>query len=155
MTTRSTSRREQVIDVTATSAAPPERVWALLADINTWTRWGPWRSAGLHRTGVPAPDGIGAVRWLRRGPFTTVEEIVTYEPLHRLGYELRSGLPLRGYRAEVTLMALPDGGTTVRWQSRFTGAVPGLGALIRPGLKRFIAGVTAALATAAEETSTT
>ena len=48
------ARRE--IGATGTSSASPEAVWALLADITTWSDWGSWDSAVLgNQRGADAP----------------------------------------------------------------------------------------------------
>jgi uncharacterized protein YndB with AHSA1/START domain len=49
------------IDVEARSAGPLERVWALLADARSWTRW-----AGFEEAHVEEGEGVGEVRRYRR-----------------------------------------------------------------------------------------
>ena len=72
-----------------------------------------------------------------------------FDPPHRLGYDLVSGLPLRDYHADVTLT--PDGdGTHIRWHSTFSAKVPGTGTLTRLALQRFVADTAERLARAAE-----
>jgi hypothetical protein len=63
---------------------------------------------------------------------------------------MRSGLPLRGYRGEVTLTEAEGGGTDVRWRSEFEPKVPGTGGLYRRILSSFIADTAKRLAAAAE-----
>jgi hypothetical protein len=137
-----------VIDEEAVSAAPPAAVWALLADATTWSEWGPWDEAGRDRDGAPTPDGVGAVRRFRRGRTTSIEEVTELDAPFKLGYRLLSGLPVRDYRAEVTLVGEGDG-TRIRWRSEFDGRYPLVGALLRPALARFIRDVAGRLATAA------
>jgi hypothetical protein len=125
------------IDVTAHSTADAATVYALLADGATWPTWSPIGSFELERPGAPAPEGLGAIRVFRTGRVTSREELVELVPGRRLSYALLSGLPLRGYRADVDLT--PDStGTRIRWQSRFTPKVPGTGWLYRLMLGRFI-----------------
>jgi len=125
------------IDVAAVSAAKPDVVYALLADGSTWPTWSPIGSFELERPGPMAPEGLGAVRVFRTGRTVSREELVELVPGRRLSYRLLSGLPLRGYRADVDLT--PAGtGTTIRWHSTFRPRVPGTGWLYRLVLGRFI-----------------
>ena len=45
------------IHVAARSAAPVERVWAVLADARRWKEWTPLRTSELEREGSPDPTG--------------------------------------------------------------------------------------------------
>ena len=123
------------IDVSVRGDADPAAVWKLLADVDTWKVWGRWKVAELERTGAPDAAGVGAIRRFKVGGRVTREEVVAFEAPTRFAYELRSGLPLRNYHSEVTLV--PDGGgTRVEWHSRFD---PGLQARVwRPMLAWFI-----------------
>jgi len=76
------------------AAAPVDAVWARVADITTWSTWGQWDETTRERDGLPAPDGVGALRRFRRGRKSHVEEVVVFEPTTRLAYEVRSGLPV-------------------------------------------------------------
>ena len=122
-----------------------------MADTTTWSDWGAWSSAELLREGDPPPGGVHSIKKLKAFPATTtVEEVTVFEPQRRLGYELRSGMPLRGYRAEITL-APADGGTEIRWRSEFEPKVPGTGGFYRAVLSRFMADAVKRLAAAAEK----
>lgn len=101
------------------STAPIEAVWNRLADGATWKDWAWFPSSSLAREGVPAPDGIGAIRRFGVGPIGSREEVVAFEPPTHLTYVLRSGLPVRDYRSEVTLTPTEDGGTDIEWVSSF------------------------------------
>jgi uncharacterized protein YndB with AHSA1/START domain len=135
----------QEIDVSARSAAPPERVFALLADARSWSRWAPF-----DESTVEEGEGVGELRRFQRGRRTTRERVTALEPPHRLAYELVSGVPVRDYRAEVTLTPT-NGGTEIRWQSRFNAKIPGTGGLARRGLQRFIQQTAEGLAREAEQ----
>ena len=132
------------LDAEARSSAPPERVWALLADVTTWPQW-----ADFDEAVVETGSGAGEVRAFRRRRTHTRERVTDFEPPRRLGYDLLSGLPIRDYHADVTLT--PDGaGTHIRWHSTFRAKVPGTGAITRHALLRFIADTVERLARAAE-----
>ncbi|GIH90316.1 SRPBCC family protein [Planobispora siamensis] len=130
---------EQHIEITHNSPAPPERLWAVLADVSTWSRWAAFDVAKLESPGLPEPDGVGAVRFFQRGRRVTRERVIVFDPgSWHFAYELLEGVPVRDYRADVTLEAIPGGGTTVRWRSRFHGRLPGQGPMVRFVLRRFI-----------------
>ena len=74
-----------------------------------------------------------------------------FEPPSLLGYELRSGLPLRGYRASIELTDTPGAvGTEIRWGATFEPKLPGTGAFYERMLGRFTAQTAERLARAAE-----
>jgi uncharacterized protein YndB with AHSA1/START domain len=134
----------QEIDVRVGSGAPAERIWELLADARSWPRWAPFDEAT-----VEDGEGLGELRRFRTGRRVTRERLTGFDPPRRLEYELVSGIPIRDYRAEVTLT--PDGdGTAIRWHSRFRPKIPGTGALARRGLERFIRRTAEGLAREAE-----
>src|SRR5437870_4974482 len=103
-----------------TSSATPDAVFAVLADVPRWKEWaGPLvRESYLDREGDSAPGGVGAIRRLGSKPFYGREEIVEYDPPRRLSYVILSGQPVRNYRADIDLTPV-DGGTRIRWSSRF------------------------------------
>ncbi|HEY2636983.1 MAG TPA: SRPBCC family protein, partial [Solirubrobacteraceae bacterium] len=140
-------RMVQDINRSTTTAADPATVYALLRDGATWPTWSPLGSFELER---PAPDGepegVGAVRIFRTGRVTSRERIVELVPERRLSYILLSGLPLRGYRADVDIIPQDDGTTKIRWHSTFAPKVPGTGWLYRLTLGRFIGRVVDGLA---------
>jgi Polyketide cyclase / dehydrase and lipid transport len=126
----------QVVQTHETTAAPPERVFALLADTENWPKWSGHDRAELVRPGSPDRQGVGARR--------------AFEPPHHLGYVLVSGLPVKDYRADVTVAALDGGGTAIDWRSTFRPSWPGSGFLIRRALQIFITRAARSLARAAE-----
>ena len=139
----------QTIYATARSDASPQTVWGLLADVDTWPRWAAFDSAELERPGKPDPQGVDAIRRFKRGRYTTRERVTAFEPPRRFGYELLAGIPIRDYRAEVTLEPDVDG-TLITWRSSFRGKFPIPGSLVRRGLQTFIADTVEGLARAAE-----
>lgn len=127
----------QAIDTGARSSAPREAVWEVIANARRWPEWAPCDRAALEQEGAEEPGGVGAVRALTRRGVTTREVVTVFEPPERLCYELRSGLPLRGYKACVTLADADGGGTQIRWRSEFDPKLPGTGRALR----RFLSAV--------------
>jgi Polyketide cyclase / dehydrase and lipid transport len=107
----------------AESSAPIETVWQLVSTVDAWPRWSRHKLARLEREGSPTPDGIGAIRILGLNPAKPTrcnrEEVVAFDAPTHFGYTLLSGQPLDDYRSDVTLTALPTGGTHITWESRF------------------------------------
>lgn len=138
--------------VSVRSAAPPEKVFAVLADAPRWREWaGPSiRESAWISTGSPEPGGVGAVRRLGAWPLYTVETITEYDPPSLLAYDVR-GLPVRDYSCAVELAPDGRGGTVVRWTGAFRAPRP-LAPVVRPALSRVVRGFAVALAqTAAAE----
>lgn len=138
--------RQRQVRVTATTTAPPDTVFRLLADGATWTAWAPIDALELEREGDPPPEGVGAIRVLHRGRTTGPDEILELDPGRRFRYRSRSGLPVRDYVGEVVLNGSGDGGTNIRWQSTFIPRVPGTGGLLVRGITRFLDGCATGLA---------
>ena len=140
------------IDVNAHSRADADTVYGLVKSGATWPTWSPIGSFELHRPGDDGGESLNAIRIFRTGRTTSVERIVELIPSRRLSYTLLSGLPLRGYRADIDLT--PDGtGTRIRWHSTFTPKVPGTGWFYRMALARFIQRCVDGLAAHAETLS--
>jgi hypothetical protein len=146
--------RTYSFEVHARSTAPPETVFALLADATSWPHWagamiahGSW-----EREGNPAPGGIGAIRKVGRAPGFGREEIVAHEPPYHHGYVIVSGQPVHNYRADVRLTR--DGtGTEITWGARFEPDFPGTGPILAAFFRRIIGGFARRLATYAETVS--
>jgi len=142
---------QQVIDRTATTTADPQSVYALLADGSTWPEWSPLGSFELIEPGDGTPEGVGAVRLFTTGRHRSRERVVECRAGEVFAYVLEAGLPLRDYRAVVTMTAA-EGGTHIRWRSTFRARVPGTGWLYRRELGTFIGRAVEGLATAAART---
>ena len=140
---------QQVIDETATTAADAAAVYALLADGSTWPDWSPLGSFELLSPGDGTPEGLGAVRLFTTGRHRSRERVVTCQPGRAFAYELLAGLPLRDYKAVITLMPQGDG-TAINWRSTFRPKVPGTGWIYRRQLGKFIGLTVNGLAAAAE-----
>ena len=126
------TQRMASYEVTATSTAAPERVFALLADGADWSRWaGPMVvRSWWEREGEPAPGGVGAIRRLGYGKASSREEIVEYDAPRHLAYTWLTSFPVRDYRADV--LVEPDaGGTRITWSGTFAPAFPGGAAVMR------------------------
>jgi uncharacterized protein YndB with AHSA1/START domain len=108
------------IDVGARSAAAPERVWTLLADVTTWPRWAPFDDAE-----VESGEGVGEIRRFRAGRMTTRERVTELDPPRRYAYEFVSGLPIRDYRAAVTLSGQRTGERRFVGSRAFAPSFPG------------------------------
>ena len=135
-------------EVVEHSAAPPDRVYDLLADATAWPRWAsPTIAEGSwERVGDPPPAGVGAIRRVGRRPVFGREEILVADrPTHH-AYRLVGGPnPVRHYRADVRFE--PEGtGTRITWRGEFDPLVPGTGALLARVYRSFIAGLARKLA---------
>jgi uncharacterized protein YndB with AHSA1/START domain len=138
-----------VVDLERTTAAAPEAVWRWLADAASWQEWTGLTDTHLEREGVPAPDGVGAIRHFGRAGGSSREEVVVFDPPHHLAYVLLRGLPISNYRADVHLE--PDGaGTRIRWHSTFDTKYPGTGPAMRLFLRTFLGDTAKRLAARAE-----
>jgi hypothetical protein len=140
---------QQVIDETAVTGGDPASVYALLADGSTWPEWSPIGAFTLLEPGTGTPEGPGAVRLFTTGRHRSRERVVECRPSEVFSYALESGLPLRDYKAVVTLTPAA-GGTSINWHSTFRPKVPGSGWLYRRELGKFIKQTVGGLAAAAE-----
>src|SRR5258706_15255480 len=128
--------------------ASPERVFDALTD-----HVGFGRALGedirLERAGVPAPNGLGAVRAIHARGLTIREEVVAWEAPRAMDYRVVSGAPLQNHRGEIRIV--PEGaGVRVDYRIRFDwpwylgGAL--VGDLIARSLERQIVAAIARLA---------
>ncbi|MFO0760940.1 MAG: SRPBCC family protein [Byssovorax sp.] len=141
------------VEATRNIKASPTTVWSFLADAPRWQDWSPMDETKLERPAPSGdPNGVGALRWLRTGRIISREEVVVYDAPHHFAYTLVSGLPLRDYRADVTLEET-GGETVVRWKSAFLPKIPGTGFLYAFVLRRFLEQFLEALAKVASQTS--
>jgi uncharacterized protein YndB with AHSA1/START domain len=142
------------VEAEQTAQAAPGIIWALVSDATTYPRWGPWSAAGYRRPGDASPRGPGAVYWLRfsrryglRRP-VSVEKILDAEDGRRLAYAVIGGIPVRNYRAEVTLEPAA-GGTRIRWAASWDRTLAGR--LVHRPLRALYPQIVAGLARAAEK----
>jgi len=136
------------VEAEGTTRADPGIVWSLVADANTYSGWGPWSDGG-YRPPSAGPSRKGSVQWFRYGRrTTTVEEILEVEEPRRVVYKVVSGLPVKNYRAEVTLTPAPSGGTSIRWVARWDKTFGGW--IVRRKLQQIYPEVVRALVAAAD-----
>jgi uncharacterized protein YndB with AHSA1/START domain len=136
------------IEAEGTTRADPQIVWSLVSDANTYSRWGPWNDGG-YRPPAAGPSRKGSVQWLRYGRRTTsVEEILDVEEPRRVAYKVVRGLPVKNYRAEVTLTPTPSGGTSIRWAATWDNTF--LGKVVRRKLRQVYPEVVNALVAACD-----
>ena len=112
------------VEAEGITSADPEAVWSLVADANGYPSWGPWNDGG-YQPAAEGPSRKGSVQWFRYGRHTTVEEILEVDEPRRLVYTVLSGMPVRNYRAEVTLTPAAPKGTSVRWTATWDGTFMG------------------------------
>ena len=135
--------------VRARSAAPPEVVFALLADAPAWQEWaGPFVPQARWEAGTRG--GRGAVRRLGLGPLTVREQVVEHSPPRNFSYVLLTAVRWHGYRADVELAEDGSGGTRILWTGRLSSPVPGLAAVLEPAFRRMVQDFARRLAAAAE-----
>ena len=142
------------VEAEQTAQAAPAIVWALVSNAMTYPQWGPWSEVGYRRQGDASPRGSGAVYWLRSSRRYGLRHPVSVETIHdaeegrRLAYTVIGGIPVRNYRAEVTLAPAP-GGTRIRWAASWDRTLAGR--LVHRSLRGVYPQIVADLARAAEE----
>jgi hypothetical protein len=111
--------------------ASPEMVWAIVSDATQYPDFGPWSAAGYRSSdGDPPPGAVGSVYWLKSSRrtylryATSVEKIPEVDEGRRLAYTVIGGIPVRNYRAEITLTPVP-GGTSIRWAATWDVTLAG------------------------------
>lgn len=127
-------------------AAPPETVFDVLTDHRGYAAITPMRRSELEREGVPAPNGVGAIRVLRSVGPPLREEVIGFDRPGRFSYRLLSGAPVRDHVGTVELT--PSGaGTRVVYAVRTMPTVPVVGglvvAVVRTAIGQLLNGVAA------------
>ena len=103
------------VEAEGTAKASPEGVWALVSDATRYPSWGPWSDGHYEKAGEESPHGVGAVQVLRSAQrymgrhTTSVEKILVFEEDRHLAYTVIRGIPVRNYRADVTLTPVRRG----------------------------------------------
>ena len=140
--------KRRVIDINVETPAPAEVVFDLVEHGATWPEWTSMDSVEIERP----PEGVGAIRVNRRGRVTGRDEIIEIERPHRFVYRALSGLPVRDYVGEIDITSTPSG-ASIRWRSSFFPKVPGMGAMLERGIRRFLTECAEGLARRAAEVS--
>ncbi len=113
------------VEAQGTTSATVEAVWSLVSDANTYADWGPWGDGGYDPSGN-GPSRPGSVQWFRFGRRTTsVEKILEVDAPSRIVYTVVRGIPVKNYRAEVTLVPNALGGTSIRWAATWDKTLMG------------------------------
>ena len=124
LTRTTTAPIETVFDALTNHRGIADYVWAV-------------RRSTLDREGVPAPNGVGAVRRLEAVGPPIVEEIIDYQRPRRYAYKMLSGPPVRDHVGTIELREAGTG-TAASWHLRSTPTIPGVDWLLTPVLKRVI-----------------
>ena len=124
--------------------APIDVVWDTLTDHERYREFTLLPTSRLVAEGAEDRNGVGAVRHFGAGPVGTREEVLAFDAPTHMAYTIVAGLPVRDYRADVTLSEDGDG-TTMTYEGSFQPTVPGTGGVIglvmRTAVKQLIAGV--------------
>ena len=143
------------VSATARSRATAAVVFGLLKDGASWPHWSIFDAFELERPGGSDRLGVGAIRMFKTRVSKVREEVVALTEDSLLSYVLLSGLPMKNYRADVALEAMPDGSTLIHWRARFDAKVPGTGWFWKLMMTNVLGTISRQLAVAAERASVT
>jgi uncharacterized protein YndB with AHSA1/START domain len=133
-------------EVLVRAKAPREKVFALVADATSWQRWAkPFvRYGEWVQEGDPAPGGVGAIRRLGSKAWGIREQITEFDPPDYLAYTILTWMPVRDYRAIVSIDSDGDG-SRITWagsmESKIPGAAPVMAFLLGRSIKKMAAGL--------------
>jgi uncharacterized protein YndB with AHSA1/START domain len=131
--------------------APIETVWALLADIHAWPRWGPFsdnsQPAHIDLPGLPHP--------IRLGRHQLRVAISPLDAPYWLQYRLTAGPAGARHEANITLAPTDDGATELQWHASGAPRMNGIIRRQQAALVTAVTDLTAHLASAAEDQPTT
>ena len=134
------------VEATGRTLADVDTVWALVADANTYAQWGPWNDGGYDPP-AKGPSLPGSIQWFRFGRHTkSVERVLEVDAPSRIVYTVVRGIPVKNYRAEVTLTPNGPGGTSIRWSATWDKTL--IGRLVQRKLQTVYRGVMDALVAA-------
>jgi uncharacterized protein YndB with AHSA1/START domain len=113
------------VEAEGTTRAAVETVWSLVSDANTYSNWGPWIDGGYDPSGK-GPSQPGSIQWFKFSRRTTsVEKILEVDAPSRIAYTVVRGIPVKNYRAEVTLTPDAHGGTSILWAATWDTTLMG------------------------------
>jgi hypothetical protein len=138
------------VEAQAETTATSQIVWALLKDANTYSEWGPWSASGDKNPGERPSGDVGTVRWLAYQRTTTVEQVTDVDPGRRMVYTVLRGIPVRNYRAAVTLTPTSTG-TRIAWVAEWDRTLAGR--IVHRKLRALYPVIMACLVAAAEQDS--
>lgn len=100
--------------------APPERVWAVLEDGDTWPGW--FKDFVSMRWTSPPPHGAGSTREVRLKPLSVRETFLAWEPGRRFAFRVDAiTLPLVSAMMEDLVLTPREGGRThLSWRVSYT-----------------------------------
>lgn len=124
-------------------------VWDVLTDHRAYVRWAGVDESVLEREGMPDPNGVGAVRRVRKSVAVIREEIVASEMPKTFSYTLVGGAPVRDHLAVVTLIE-QGSATLVRWKVRFEPKIPLTGFAMTPVVRKVVSDLLSAAARESE-----
>lgn len=134
-------------------AAAPEAVFDVITDHRAYPDFTIVRKSSLAKEGVPAPNGVGAVRVMSVVGPASHEEVLEFERPRLFRYRVVSGLPVRDHVGTVTLS--PEGaGTRMSYAIQTTPKLGPFSPLFVMVMKRAIAAVMAGAATEAKRRAT-
>jgi uncharacterized protein YndB with AHSA1/START domain len=114
--------------------APIDTVFDVLTDHRGYAGFTPLRKVELVQTGLPTPNGVGAIRALHvLGP-PIKEQVTEYERPTRFVYKLIAGAPVRDHVGTVELSAE---GTSTRMLYRID-TFPKVPAMLAPPIVAFL-----------------
>lgn len=142
--------RDNSFEVVHFSRAPRQVVFDVLADYAGYKKFTKLTISEVEVPGDPAPNGVGAVRRLGAPGYSVREKILAYDPPNSMGYTIVAGVPVEGYRADVTLEDSVSGGTRITWVGHFDSARYGLAPVLRSGFKFVVGDLARAAAREAE-----
>ncbi len=134
--------------------APPDRVWAVILDVEHWADW----TASIRRVRVRGggPLRVGSVARVEQPKLPPamweVVSITDTSSIH--DFTWKAGAPGMRSVASHTVVARPDGGSTVTLSIETTGVIGWLVSPLVAGLtRRYVAMEAAGLKATAERTS--